>query len=256
MPRASDYLLPGYTYHLTHRCIDQQFLLRFARDRDCYRDWLREGVNRHRVPVYGYCITSNHVHVIAHADSVEAVSQLMHLAAGATAKQYNLRKSRTGAVWEHPYQCTVVEDGRHLLNCLVYVSLNMVRASVVAHPREWGWCSHDELVGDRQRYRLIDKDRLLQSIGTSSEQGLREWYLAAVERRITERALLREGHWTESLAVGSRNFIERTTREYAKRWSFVTTPVPDSDGTAWAVRDLPGSYTVFSAPKRACNDRK
>jgi hypothetical protein len=31
-------------------------------------------------------------------------------------------------MWEHPFHCTVVEDGRHLLNCLVYISLNMVRA--------------------------------------------------------------------------------------------------------------------------------
>jgi len=43
MPRASDYLLNGYTYHLTQRCHDRQFLLRFGKDRDVYRDWLREG---------------------------------------------------------------------------------------------------------------------------------------------------------------------------------------------------------------------
>jgi len=39
------------------------------------------------------------------------------LASGATAKQYNLRKGRTGSMWQHPYHCTMVEDGRHLLNC-------------------------------------------------------------------------------------------------------------------------------------------
>jgi putative transposase len=128
MPRASDYLPPGYTYHLTQRCHDRRFLLRFVRDRDAYREWLRIAGVRHRVPVYGFCITSNHVHVLAHADSAESVSGFMHLASGSTAKQYNLRKGRSGSMWEHPFHCTVVEDGRHLLNCLVYISLNMVRA--------------------------------------------------------------------------------------------------------------------------------
>jgi putative transposase len=229
--------------------VDQQFLLRFARDRDVYREWLREGIERHRVPLYGYCITSNHVHVLAHADTAEAVSQLMHLASGSTAKQYNLRKNRTGPVWEHPYQCTVVEDGRHLLNCLVYISLNMVRANAVAHPREWPWCSHDELAGDRQRYRLVDRERLLQSLGAGSEKQLQEWYLGAVEHRIAQRELRREGYWTQSLAVGSRDFVERTTHEYAKRWEFETAAVTGGDGTTWAVRETPIPYAAFSAPK-------
>jgi len=253
MPRASDYLLQGYTYHLTQRCHNQQFLLRFARDRDVYREWLREGIARHRVPVYGFCVTSNHVHILAHTDSVEAVSQLMHLASGATAKQYNLRKNRTGAMWEHPYHCTVIEDGRHLLNCMVYISLNMVRAGAVTHPREWPWCSHDELVGDRQRYRLLNMERLVESLGAGDERQVRKWYLDAVDRRTAGALLPREGHWTESLAVGSREFVEHATRQYSNRWSFDTAVVPGGDGSAWTVRESPATYEPISASKNAPN---
>jgi REP element-mobilizing transposase RayT len=42
MPRANRYILPGRIYHLTHRCHDRQFLLRFAKDRDGYRQRLRD----------------------------------------------------------------------------------------------------------------------------------------------------------------------------------------------------------------------
>ena len=41
MPRATRYLENGYLYHLTHRCADGEFFLRFARERDTYRKWLR-----------------------------------------------------------------------------------------------------------------------------------------------------------------------------------------------------------------------
>ena len=36
MPRANRHLhvLPGRTYHVTHRCQDRAFQLKFARDRD------------------------------------------------------------------------------------------------------------------------------------------------------------------------------------------------------------------------------
>jgi REP element-mobilizing transposase RayT len=79
MPRASRYLVAGYNYHLTHRCHDRRFLLKFAKEREAYREWLRIGAQRYGVPVYGYCITSNHVHVIVHATDPLAIGKLMQL---------------------------------------------------------------------------------------------------------------------------------------------------------------------------------
>ena len=161
MPRATRYIVEGYLYHLTHRCADGEFFLRFAKERDAYREWLRVGVNRYDVSVLGYAVTSNHTHVVCEVRDRLAVANMMKLAAGAVAQQRNLRKAHEGSVWEHPYHCTRIQDGRHLLNCLRYVDLNMVRAGQVKHPSEWRWCSYDELTGQRQRYRIIDEHRLL-----------------------------------------------------------------------------------------------
>ena len=72
MPRASQYLLEGYTYHLTHRCHNRKFLLRFARDRDVYREWLREGVQRHGVPVYGFWCCRREASLEAHESVAES----------------------------------------------------------------------------------------------------------------------------------------------------------------------------------------
>jgi hypothetical protein len=33
MPRANRYFLPGHIWHITHRCHQKKFLLKFARDR-------------------------------------------------------------------------------------------------------------------------------------------------------------------------------------------------------------------------------
>ncbi|NQU41150.1 MAG: transposase [Lentisphaerae bacterium] len=244
MPRASDYLLEGYTYHLTQRCHNREFLLRLAKDRDVYREWLRQGVKRHGVSVYGFCITSNHVHILVHVDSVENVSRLMHLASGSTAKRYNLRTGRTGAMWQHPYQCTIVEDGRHLLNCLTYIDLNMVRAGMVAHPREWRWCGHDELVGLRKRYRILDIERLLQSLGASSETELRRYYTEAIAERSEAALLQRESHWTDSLAVGSETFVKGTKDAYKRRWTFDLRQISGEYKDVWTIREDQAPYNV------------
>jgi putative transposase len=174
-------MLPGYTYHITQRCVNKEFLLRYQKDRNNYRKWLREGVQRHGVVLYGYCITSNHVHVIARVDSTESVSKMMQLAAGTTARAYNRRKGRSGAFWGEQYHCTVVEDGKHLWRCLRYVDLNMVRAGKVAHPRDWQWCGYHELMGMRKRYRLLSVNHLLEALGDLHRDDFRENYQTGID---------------------------------------------------------------------------
>jgi len=44
MPRANRYIVPGFAYHLTHRCHNRKFLLKFALDRQRYRIRLRQAL--------------------------------------------------------------------------------------------------------------------------------------------------------------------------------------------------------------------
>lgn len=56
MPRANRYFLPGYVWHITHRCHQRKFL----RDRRHYLDWLFEAKKRFGFCVLDYMVTSNH----------------------------------------------------------------------------------------------------------------------------------------------------------------------------------------------------
>ena len=53
MPRASRHLLPGYVWHITHRCHQRKFLLKFARDRRRYLHWVFEAKKRFGLFVLG-----------------------------------------------------------------------------------------------------------------------------------------------------------------------------------------------------------
>jgi putative transposase len=248
-------LQAGYTYHLTHRCHDRRFLLKFMRDRDTYRRWLREAVKRYGVPVYNYSITSNHVHVVLKVDDTEAVGLMMHLVAGAFGQQLNRRKGHEGSVWEHPYQCTIVQNGRHLLNCLRYVSLNMVRAGVVKHPNDWRWCGHDELTGQRSRYRILDIDRLLDSLETKNHADFRSMYEEGLDEALQCRELQRVPEWTEALAVGDRRFVEDVAQQLKTRSKFAYGDVK-GDAEGWSVRETSSeSYGSLLAPESAAKPR-
>ena len=51
MPRANRYFLPGHVWHITHRCHQKDFLLKFSKDRERWRYWLFEAKKR-----FGLCV--------------------------------------------------------------------------------------------------------------------------------------------------------------------------------------------------------
>jgi hypothetical protein len=93
---------------------------------------------------------------------------------------------------------------------MVYIDLNMVRAGRIRHPGEWPFCGYSEIQDNRQRYNLINWPSLLLHLGMESREELRRSYKEWIEVRLSNGRLAREGAWTESLAVGSKVFVDRT----------------------------------------------
>ena len=244
MPRANRYILPGYIYHLTHRCHDRKFLLKFAKDRDGYRRRLREAVRKHGLSLLSYNITSNHVHLIVFSDYVEQIAQVMQSAAGEFARDYNRRKKRRGAFWEGRYHATIVDSGEYLWECLKYVELNMVRCGVVQHPCEWEWSGYRELMGQRRRNCLLDVNKFLQLLGNPSLEEFREHFEDALVEMIAKDQAKRQDQWTASLAVGSQEFIAEVEPKVRNRQQTKSV----QNGNAWILKEHYGS---FFTPKRA-----
>lgn len=243
MPRAHRYILPGYLYHVTHRCHDRSFLLKFARDRNYYREWLRKAMIRYKVPVLGYCLTRNHIHLVLHSCGEKAISRFMQLVQSRTAQHYNWRKSRKGAFWEDRYHCTMIGSRRYLWDCLLYIDLNMVRAGEVNHPAEWQWCGYREFMGLRERYRILDVHTLLAMLGFSDIEKARASYQTELEKRIRGGELSRNAMWTESVAVGSKAFVETVKRSIPRVRTYTTKGKTPEGMGIWCIREESGAYS-------------
>ena len=138
MPRANRHYIPGVVWHITHRCHKKEFLLKFARDRRRWLRWLFEARKRFGLSVLNYMVTSNHIHLLVRDNGKrDVIPKSIQLIAGSPGQEYNQRKNRKGAFWEDRYHATAVETDDHLIQCLVYMDMNMVRAGVVKHPSEW-----------------------------------------------------------------------------------------------------------------------
>ena len=245
MPRANRLRGEGGVFHITHRCHDRKFLLKFARDRDAYREKLREHLTRFNVALIDYCITSNHVHLLIDSDDRLEISRFMRAVAGEFARDYNRRKGRTNAYWGDNYHATLVESGDYLWRCLCYIELNMVRCGVVSHPREWEWVGFHEIMGERQRYRVVDLERLCWRLRASSLELMRPHLLVALEESIAEDELKRVAYWSQSIAVGSPRFLEKIQPQLLSRRE---TEIESVTEGVWALSESPVPYRLKSGP--------
>ncbi len=59
MARANRHHLPGYVWHITHRCHKKEFLLKFEKDKKRWISWLFEAKKRFGLCVLDYTVTSN-----------------------------------------------------------------------------------------------------------------------------------------------------------------------------------------------------
>jgi len=216
VPRGNRHQLPGSVWHVTSRCHRQQFLLKFARERRDWVQWLFEARKRFGLCVLDYQVTCNHIHLVVLDRGDGEVGRSMQLIEGCVGRAYNRRKDRRGSFWEDCYHATAVDSEEYLANCLVYVDLNMVRAGVVDHPSRWRWAGYHEIQQPRDRYRIVDRTALCELLGVDECRLTlvhREW----IESKLRQGSLEREAHWSEAVAVGRRSFVERAQEEIGAR---------------------------------------
>jgi len=213
MPRANRHFLPDYLWHITHRCHQRKFLLKFARDRRRYLHWLFEAKKRVGLSVLNYMVTSNHVHLLVKDTGPNVIARSMQLIASRTAQEYNQRKMRHGAFWEDRYHATAIDSDEHLHRCLVYIDLNMVRAGAVKHPSEWAHCGYSEIQKPRERYTIVDLPKLSELCGfrdvATFQHAYRQWIGEALSREIGGR----DERWSDAIAVDDFTFVDKVKSE-------------------------------------------
>jgi len=211
MARANRHFISGYAWHLTHRCHKREFLLKFTKDKQRWMHWLFEAKKRFSLCILNFTVTSNHVHLLVYdnGNGNDTIPKSIQLIAGKTGQEFNTRKGRKGAYWQDRYHATAVATDDHLIRCMVYIDLNMLRAGVVKHPKDWPFGGYRYILAPPQRYRLTDNKKLMELMNIREIEQLLETYRNWVDAAIMKGNISRQPQWTESIAVGSKVYVEK-----------------------------------------------
>jgi len=158
--------------------------------------------------LYGHFESYIHLLVIG-GNKRDVIPKSIKLISGRTGQAFNQRKNRKGAFWEDRYHATAIESGDHLFRCLVYIDLNMVRAGVVDHPSEWPFCGYNEIQEPKRKSILINYQKLTNLLGFDSYDDVIKYHKRWVDDYLGNGNNIRDDKWTESIAVGEKDFVER-----------------------------------------------
>ena len=152
---------------------------------------------------------------------------------------------RRGTLWADRFKSTILEGKQALWNCVKYIELNAVRASLVDYPGDYRFCTWGYYSGSG---RHIFGDNFVRHMGKSLGKSAERWtdeeiyaefrgeiartisYESGVTENLHEikehakkkdsmqvRCLRRTRHWTDGLIIGSKAFVQEIACQFYER---------------------------------------
>jgi len=212
MPRRPRVILPGVAHHITQRGNDRQPVFHSSDDRRFYLEVLARHAAHYGARILGYCLMTNHVHLIAVPEREGSLSRTLGCTHSEYALALNHIHGRSGHVWQNRFfSCPLGES--HLLSALRYVELNPVRAELASEPAAWPWSSARAHTLDHAVDSVLDC-RWVEYFGRWDYGEWREILSAGISCGESD-SIRRAAHTGEPL--GSREFVAALERHAGRR---------------------------------------
>ena len=205
MGRAKRIILGGYVYHVLNRANGGLRVFRKRGDFAAFEEILAQGLERVDMRICGYCIMSNHWHLLLWPREDGDLSDYMRWVTLTHTQRYHAAHGTTGIghLYQGRYKSFPVQGDSHHLTVLRYIEANPLRAGIVDDPKDYPWSSFNARKGADKPFNLCDGpveipshwgqlvkrnivspdgDRIVNSISRGAPLGEPEW----IERTVTE----------------------------------------------------------------------
>ena len=140
MPRASRVVILGLAHHVTQRGNNRQDIFFVDDDRRVFLDMLRQAACRFGLTIDGYCLMTNHVHLVAVPKNEDSLFPAFKRVNQLYTQYVNRLHGRSGHLWQGRFfSCCM--DEPHRWSALIYIERNPVRAKLVRRAWQYPWSS-------------------------------------------------------------------------------------------------------------------
>jgi len=214
MPRVARIVVPDCPHHVTQRGNNRQDVFFFVDDdRRVYLEILAEQAERFGLVVHGYCLMTNHVHLIATPRSAESLAKAVGRTHWLYAQYINRFHGRCGHLWQNRFGSCGLDD-RHFRSAMIYIERNPVRAKMVRKAWRYRWSSAAAHCGQKD---VLSKGMLDLRVWRLVCPDADEWpkaLTAADDKALGEKLRI----WTSrGRPLGSDSFISKLEKAFGRR---------------------------------------
>ncbi len=140
MPRMAEIVIPGQAHHVVQRGNNRQDVFFVDDDRRAYLEFLREHCGRFGFNVVGYCLMTNHIHLVGTPALEDSLAKAIGSAHFRFSQYVNRLHGRSGHLWQNRFSSCGLDEV-HMWRALCYVERNPVRAKMVRVAWRYLWSS-------------------------------------------------------------------------------------------------------------------
>jgi putative transposase len=170
MPRQARIIIANMPHHIVQRGHNKQAVFFETADYKNYLENLQELKQMLDLRVYGYCLMTNHIHLIVNpGETPPNISELMKRLAGRHTRYINKTRQRTGSSWESRFKISPIQSDEYPLQCCRYVDLNPVKARMCQPAEMYRWSRYRAKIGQTKQ-NWLDEDPTYLALGDSPDE--------------------------------------------------------------------------------------
>jgi putative transposase len=203
---------PGAFYHVTSRGNERKDVFKSRKDREKFLFYLDTATERYGAVVHVWCQLSNHYHLLLETPAGN-LSEIMHHLNGAYTTYFNVKRKRSGHLFQGRYKAILVDRDEYAKELSRYIHLNPVRAGIVDRPEDYEWCSYRSYIGHSAVPNWLKTDFIHRYFANGVEAAQRK-YRAFTEEKLGQEYQCPLAAVVGSSILGNEDFVEIITATY------------------------------------------
>ncbi len=209
MPRKSRKDYNTSFFHVIVQGINKEYIFQKEMYKKKYLNLIIENYKEYNVKILAYCIMDNHTHLLIYSENNQKLSDFMKKINEDYGRFYNYMETRVGHVFRNRFLTEEITSETYLIDCLVYIHNNPVKANIVRKCDKYQYSSYHDYL---KKGKLIDDEAMMLVFHTNEIE-----LLDYENKHLKKDFYFKE--YENTLAENMKEIIKSLELEYKNSWN-------------------------------------
>lgn len=164
MPRIARSNMETNFLHVIVQGIAKEYIFKDGEDIKKYLYLIKEYSDFYKIKIIAYCVMNNHAHFLIYTKEISLLSKVMQKVNIVYGRYYNKKNQRVGYVFRDRFLSEPIKTEIQLLNCMVYIHKNPIKANIVNEISKYRYSSYNDYIEGKE---IAKKDIIKLVFGTT-----------------------------------------------------------------------------------------